>query len=494
MSSERKQEADRRNQLFEINREAAKYYYSLLRSEKGRVAYEYFEKRELSRETMQKFGLGYADKYSNDLYQYLRKKGYTDEILKESGLITIDEQRGGHDKFWNRAMFPIMDANNKVIAFGGRVMGDGEPKYLNSPETAIFNKSRTLYGLHLARRSRQERFILCEGYMDVIALHQAGFDNAIASLGTALTSGHANMIKRYGKDVYLSYDSDGAGTKAALRAIPILKEAGITCKVINMQPYKDPDEFIKGLGAQAYLQRINEAENSFLFTIRILAQDYDMADPESKTAFYQQVAAKILEFPEELERNNYIESVSQHYPVSYESLRQMVNHLGTKVGLTAQAPKPLKSGVQKKRTREDSMMQSQRLLLTWLVERPEIYAKIKDYIGPEDFTEGIYAQVAGELFAQLASGETLNPARIVSLFHEEEQQRQVAEIFNTTVQGMETAADWSKAVKETLLRVKQNSMEQRRKKLDPSDRNSLNQMIEDKRRLQEMERLHISLD
>lgn len=493
MSSQARQEADRRSRLFEINKEAAKYFYSLLRSEKGKQAYAYFTKRELSPETMQKFGLGYSDKYSDDLYRYLRSKGYEDELLKDSGLVTIDERRGAHDKFWNRAMFPIMDANNKVVAFGGRVMGDGEPKYLNSPETMIFNKSRTLYGLHLARRTKMPQFILCEGYMDVIALHQAGFDNAIASLGTALTSGHANMIKRYGKDVYLSYDSDGAGTKAALRAIPILKEAGITCKVINMKPYKDPDEFIKALGAEEYQRRIDEAENSFMFTIRILEQDYDMSDPESKTAFYQEVARRILEFPEELERNNYIEAIASHYQVGFEQMRQMVHHLGTKVGIVSER-QPLKSGIQKKRTREDGMMQSQRLLLTWLVERPEIYPKIAAYIEPADFTEGIYATVAQELFAQFAAGEALNPARIVSMFSQEDEQRQVAEIFNTSVDGMEREADWEKAIKETLIRIKQSSMERKRQNLDATDMDGLKQIIEDKRRLQEMEKLHISLN
>ena len=493
MSSQARQEADRRSRLFEINKEAAKYFYSLLRSEKGKQAYAYFTKRELSPETMQKFGLGYSDKYSDDLYRYLRSKGYEDELLKDSGLVTMDERRGAHDKFWNRAMFPIMDANNKVVAFGGRVMGDGEPKYLNSPETMIFNKSRTLYGLHLARRTKMPQFILCEGYMDVIALHQAGFDNAIASLGTALTSGHANMIKRYGKDVYLSYDSDGAGTKAALRAIPILKEAGITCKVINMKPYKDPDEFIKALGAEEYQRRIDEAENSFMFTIRILEQDYDMSDPESKTAFYQEVARRILEFPEELERNNYIEAIASHYQVGFEQMRQMVHHLGTKVGIVSER-QPLKSGIQKKRTREDGMMQSQRLLLTWLVERPEIYPKIAAYIEPADFTEGIYATVAQELFAQFAAGAALNPARIVSMFSHEDEQRQVAEIFNTSVDGMEREADWEKAIKETLIRIKQSSMERKRQNLDATDMDGLKQIIEDKRRLQEMEKLHISLN
>ena len=492
MSGAARAEADKRNQLFEINREAATYFYSLLRSEKGKLAHDYFIKRELSPETMQKFGLGYSDKYSDDLYRYLRSKGYTDEVLKDSGLITIDEKRGAHDKFWNRAMFPIMDANSKVVAFGGRVMGEGEPKYLNSPETMIFNKSRTLYGLHLARRTKKEQFILCEGYMDVIALHQAGFDNAIASLGTALTSGHANMIKRYGKDVYLSYDSDGAGTKAALRAIPILKEAGITCKVINMHPHKDPDEFIKALGQEAYQERIDHAENSFMFTLRILERDYDMKDPESKTKFYHEVANRILEFPDELERNNYIEAVATKYQVGFDQMRQMVNRMGTKVGLASE-PKQLKSGLQKKQTGEDGMMKSQRLMLTWLVEHPSLYQSVKEYLLPEDFTEGIYARVAGELFSQFTSGEGVNPAKIVSMFSDEEQQRQVAEIFNTSVEGIEKPADFEKAIKETLIRIKQNSMEQKQRTADPTDMEGLRRMIEDKRRLQEMEKLHISL-
>ena len=251
-TSAQRQEADKRARLLEINKEAAKYFYMLLRGERGARALSYFRKRELSDETMQKFGLGYSDQYSDDLYRYLRKKGYEDDILKESGLVSIDERRGGYDKFWNRAMFPIMDVHNKVIGFGGRVMGDGEPKYLNSPETKIFDKSRNLYGLNFARSTKKPQLLLCEGYMDVIALHQAGFDNAVASLGTALTSGHANLLKRYTKNVYLTYDSDGAGVKAALRAIPILKEVGITTKVINMKPYKDPDEFIKNLGSEAF--------------------------------------------------------------------------------------------------------------------------------------------------------------------------------------------------------------------------------------------------
>ena len=500
MTAQQKARSAKRDKLLEINKEAATYFYKLLHSDHGATALKYFEDRKLSPETMQKFGLGYSDKYSNDLYKYLRSKGYTDDILKDSGLVTIDEVKGGYDKFWNRAMFPILDANSKVIAFGGRVLGEGEPKYLNSPETDIFDKSRNLYGLHLARRTRADKFILCEGYMDVIALHQAGFDNAVASLGTALTSGHANLIKRFGKDVYLSYDSDGAGRKAALRAIPILRAAGITCKVIDMNPYKDPDEFIKNLGAEEYQKRIDNAQNSFMYTVQMDEVDFDMSDPESKTAFYKKVASRIVEFPEEIERNNYIEAVASKYNVGFENLRQMVNNIGVRQGMgtkiNADEVEPrtkLKSGIQKKASKEEGMKTSQRLMLTWLVEKPELYQMIKEYIAPEDFTEGIYAQVAKVLFEQFQESGMANPAKIVTMFSENDEQSQVAEIFNTNVTGIEDTRDWEKAIKETIVRIKENSLEQRRKNMDSNDVNALNEIIKSKKMIQELSKMNFTM-
>ena len=493
MSAQAKKEADKRQILLEINKAAGKYYYMLLRSEHGKQAYEYFKKRELSDATMQKFGLGYSDKYSDDLYRYLRKLGYDDAILKESGLVSIDEVRGGHDKFWNRAMFPIMDVHNKVIGFGGRVMGDGEPKYLNSPETKIFDKSRNLYALNFARQTKKPQMLLCEGYMDVIALHQAGFDNAVASLGTAFTSGHASLLKRYAKEVYLTFDSDGAGIKAALRAIPILKEVGLTAKVINMKPYKDPDEFIKALGAEEYQKRIDAAENSFMFEIRILEQKYDMKDPEGKTAFQTEVAKKLLDFTTELERNNYMEAVADKYHMSFEALRNLVNQLGTQGGLVKERT-PLKSGLnEKKHKKEDGMKQSQKLLLTWLIEYDNLYDKIKDIITPEDFTEDIFRKVAELLYEQKKSG-TVNPAQIISLFAEEEEQREVAELFHARIHEVDSAAERDKALKETILRVKDNSISYRSAHLEPTDMQGLQQLVADKRTLQNMEKMHISID
>jgi DNA primase len=494
MTTAQKREADRRSQLLEINKEAARYFYGLLRNPRGARAYEYFKKRELSDETMQKFGLGYSDQYSDDLYRYLRKKGYSDDLLKDSGLVTIDEVRGGHDKFWNRAMFPIMDIHNRVIGFGGRVMGEGEPKYLNSPETKIFDKSRNLYGLNIARTTRKNQLLLCEGYMDVIALHQAGFDNAVASLGTALTAGHANLLKRYTKEVYLTYDSDGAGVKAALRAIPILKEVGITAKVINMRPYKDPDEFIKALGAEEYQKRIDGAENSFLFEIRIMEESYDMNDPESKTAFYNEVAGKLLGFSEELERNNYIEAVAEKYRIGYDDLRKLVNSLGLKAGGIKERPVPRKTGIRETRKKENGMQQSQKLLLTWLIEDTRLFSKIKNLIGPDDFTEELYHKVATLLFEQYEKNGTVNPAQIISAFDDEEEQSQVAGLFNARIHEVETKADMEKALKETVIRVKKNSSDYHARQLDPTDMAGLMKVMEQKKALEQLEKLHISID
>ena len=342
---------------------------------------EYLKNRRLSDETIRSFGLGYSNKYSNDLYLYLKKQNISDELLRESGLMNVDERNGMYDKFWNRVIFPIMDVNNRVIGFGGRVMGDGKPKYLNSPETRVFDKSRNLYGLNVARTARKKNLLVCEGYMDVISMHQAGFKNSVASLGTALTTQHASLLKRYTDEVILTYDSDGAGVKAALRAIPMLKAAGISTRVLHMDPYKDPDEFIKTLGAEAFQERIDQAENSFLFEISILERDFDMRDPEGKTGFYQAAARKLMEFEQELERENYIQAVAERYHISFDSLRKMVN----REAMRGTAPRREREEVirpQKKKEKEDGKKTSQRLLLTWLIEQKGLYEKISAYLAP----------------------------------------------------------------------------------------------------------------
>lgn len=490
-SEEARKKESRRAKLLEVNKEAAKYFYYLLRSKPGEIGYRYLRDRQLSEETMKKFGLGYADKYRDDLSQYLKKKGYAEDIIRDAGLAGADEKRGMSDKFWNRVMFPIQDINHRVIGFGGRVMGDGTPKYLNSPETMIFDKSRNLYGLNFARTARKNNIILCEGYMDVISMHQAGFTQAVASLGTAFTSGQANLLRRYTETVILSYDSDGAGTKAALRAIGILKEAGMTGKVLNLSPYKDPDEFIKNQGAEALQERIEQAENSFFFELRMLERDYDFKDPESRTKFHREIAKKLCGFSEEVERENYIEAVADKYHIGFENLRKLVISYAAKNGMAAEVPKP-RPATQPKNQEGEAAKKVQRLLITWLSDEPGLYAKIKHYISDADFTDELYKKVAKRLFAELEQGQ-LNPAGIVSMFTDEEEQKQVAELFNTKLDRLESKQEREKAFHDIVVNVKKFAYEQDCKE-SGTDMSALIKSIERKKALEELEKTHISLD
>lgn len=453
---EERKSRDIRSQLLEINKLAAVYYFHQLRGQNGSTAMNYLKKRELGDETIQRFGLGYSSMYSDDLYRYIKSKGYKDDILKESGLFTYGDGKVT-DKFWNRVMFPIMDMNNRVIGFGGRVMGDGKPKYLNSPETKLFDKSRNLYGLNIARTSRKPNIIICEGYMDVISLHQAGFNQAVASLGTALTSGQASLMKRYTDQVLITYDSDGAGVKAALRAIPILKEAGLTTKVINMKPYKDPDEFIKGLGAEAFQERIDKAQNSFMYEISAMEQNYDLTDPDSKTRFFNEVAGRIVGFEEELERNNYIEAVADKYMVSMDALKAMVGNYGNRVGIVRDRPDSRRTSSSHKE-REDGISQAQKILLTWLVQDMSLYPKVAAYLSPDDFIEEPFHDVAVRLYEQLDNGQ-INPAAIISTFDDGETQKKVASIFNRELAEELSDSERERALNQTVKKIKKNSLD-----------------------------------
>lgn len=453
---EERKSRDIRSQLLEINKLAAVYYFHQLRGQNGSTAMNYLKKRELGDETIQRFGLGYSSMYSDDLYRYIKSKGYKDDILKESGLFTYGDGKVT-DKFWNRVMFPIMDMNNRVIGFGGRVMGDGKPKYLNSPETKLFDKSRNLYGVNIARTSRKPNIIICEGYMDVISLHQAGFNQAVASLGTALTSGQASLMKRYTDQVLITYDSDGAGVKAALRAIPILKEAGLTTKVINMKPYKDPDEFIKGLGAEAFQERIDKAQNSFMYEISAMEQNYDLTDPDSKTRFFNEVAGRIVGFEEELERNNYIEAVADKYMVSMDALKAMVGNYGNRVGIVKDRHDSRRTSSSHKE-KEDGISQAQKILLTWLVQDMSLYPKVAAYLSPDDFIEEPFHDVAVRLYEQLDNGQ-INPAAIISTFDDGETQKKVASIFNRELAEELSDSERERALNQTVKKIKKNSLD-----------------------------------
>lgn len=540
-SEQARERAKEREELLKINKEAATYYYKMLRSPKGKAGLAYFEERKLSPQTMNAFGLGYADGSRSDLVAHLRKLGFSDELILASGVAAYDEKRGLHDKFFNRVMYPIMDASNKVIGFGGRVLGEGRPKYLNSPETPVFDKGRNLYGLNIARRSRADHFILCEGYMDVIAMHQAGFTQAIASLGTAFTDNQAQIIRRYVKNVLLAYDSDGAGVTAALRNIGILRRAGLTGKVVDMRPYKDPDEFMKALGREEFQKRLDNAENSFFYEIRQMEGSYDLKDPASRTQFYHEIARKLCIFTDEIERENYIRAMAEKYYIPQESLRKEVAGYvmigeGEDTG-TARPPqargaqeqqnsmpsggmpdpsdfqaeravysRPVSlSGERRLGAAHEARLRNQRLLMTWLSDDPALYPQIRGIINAEDFDEGLYREAAGRYFEMLeqyfvdplhmASGAapigTISPASVISIFDTDAEQTEAAALFETRIEGVHDIKERTAALKDVLLGIKKATLDRVMK--DPETAGKLDEILKLKKILATIPGMNLKL-
>ena len=514
-----KRQMSKRAKMLELNKDTANYFYYQLRAPQGETGMRYFQGRELSEETMKKFGLGFANVKSNDLTLYLKSKGYTDTQIRDAGLATYHEKYGMSDKFWNRVMFPIQDINHRVIGFGGRVIGEGEPKYLNSPETEVFDKSRNLYGLNFARTSRKNHMIICEGYMDVIAMHQAGFTEAVASLGTAFTSGQASLLRRYTENVILAYDSDGAGTKAALRAIGILRDAGLTGKILHLEPYKDPDEFMKHMGKEAFEERIASAEDSFSFELRMLERDYDMKVPESKMKFRKAVVEKLYQVADQFEdAKPFIEMACDKYHFGYDEMCKSVAAFANKQEMNAGLIKKREPEIAIKQEKKDEpLLKNQKILLTWLVDEPHLYGKIKKYISPEDFAEGIHQKAATKLFEALEAGQAVSPSAIMTTLQADEEaaeddQKEIAALFCTKisdhlrkVQGIgevdiedaatefDTKAEKEKALHDIIMSIKRASLQAYMEK-GGGDKDVFAHILEAKKALQELQKTHISLD
>lgn len=514
-----KRQMSRRTKMLALNKDAATYFYYQLRAPQGATGLKYFQDRQLSEETMKKFGLGFANVKSNDLTRYLKSKGYSDAEIRDAGLATYHEKYGMSDKFWNRVMFPIQDINHRVIGFGGRVIGEGEPKYLNSPETEVFDKSRNLYGLNFARTSRKNHLILCEGYMDVIAMHQAGFTEAVASLGTAFTSGQASLIRRYTENVILAYDSDGAGIKAALRAIGILRDAGLTGRILHLEPYKDPDEFMKNLGKEAFEERISNAEDSFSFELRMLERDYDMKVPESKMKFRRAVVEKLYQVADQFEdAKPFIEMACDKYHFGYEEMCKSVAAFANKQEMNAGlVHRREPETIQKQEKRDEPLLKNQKILLTWLVDEPQLYGKVRKYISPDDFTEGIHQKAAVKLFESLEAGKTPSPSAIMTTLQADEgvaedDQKEIAALFCTKISDhlrqvmginevdlengaseFDTRGEKEKALHDIIVSIKRASLQNYMEK-GGSDKDAFSHILEAKKALQELQKTHISLD
>lgn len=490
MSDEQKKRENYKIVLKEMNKTAAAYFHYLLtKTDRGKKAKEYLTNRGISDETISRFAIGYSDIYEDDLYRYLKSKGYTDAQMKDSGLIKFRENKGATDEFWNRVMVPILDINGKVIAFGGRVIGDGLPKYINTKETAVFDKSHNLFAMNLARRSKRRGIIICEGYMDVISMHQAGFDNAVASLGTAFTIGQASIIKRYTDEVYLAYDSDGAGTNATLKAIGILRDVGLVTRVISMSPYKDPDEFIQNLGKDEYEKRIENAVSGVIFEMDTVARGYNLKDPEDKIKFVKDIAKRLSTIEEVVARHSYIDAASEKFNLDRDSLKEMVTKYGT-FGLENKRTEDaeINNSSRTKNEKDDTHM-SQKLLLTWMVNDVKLFKLLDGIIDENDFIDKDYKVVASALFEQYRNTGEVKPAAIVNMFDDIDKQRLVAEILQTELPFEMGIDEKERAINDVVRRTKKARIDYEFTQCE-QDLNKFQELI---RMKSEMSKLHISL-
>ena len=432
-----KGEEDLRYKILEINKQAALFYVKQLRSEKGKQGLAYCAKRKLSGESITHFGLGYAGKERDSLYQYCKSLGFRDQVLQESGLFSFKEN-GVYDKFFNRLIFPIMDLHNRVIGFGGRVMGDGEPKYLNSPETKLFDKSRNLFALNFSRKSRANYFILCEGYMDVISLHQWGFPEAVAALGTAFTEQQADLMKRFNSLIYLCFDSDGAGKKACKRAISILREKKLEGKVIHLSPYKDPDEFLKAEGKEAFEKRIEEAKNAFLWEVEEKKTEFDLHDPAGMQKYMESIAELLrTSFSDPVERENYLKAVAREQMLKAENLQHLVDKEEEKTQLSFGLRK--NAGRQEKKREEKWNSPLEEEFLSVLMQRNEFVDLAKKYIEEVDF-QGDFAK---EIYLKLLSGLSAK-AILDSYQNEEEKYQKLVKLYHGDLYHMDLEKDEEK--------------------------------------------------
>ena len=321
---ENDRESRKRSRMLALNRDAARFFYAQLSTPQGGAARDYMAKRRIGPATAKNFGIGFAPDTWDSLEKAMREKGYTDFELFDAGLVRKGQKGGYYDTFRNRLMFPVIDVRGNVIGFSGRILGDGEPKYMNSPETLVFNKSRNLFALNLAKKSKSGYIILSEGNIDVVSLHQAGFDSAVASLGTSLTPEQARLLSRYTNQVIIAYDNDGAGIKAAQRAIGILEKLDLKVKVLRMSGAKDPDEFIKLKGADAFRNLLEASENQIDYRLRAVTDKYDLSVDEQKVEFLKEASDLVARLPGSVERQVYAMRVASLSGVSADAVTKEV--------------------------------------------------------------------------------------------------------------------------------------------------------------------------
>ena len=479
-SPEMKRHSQIKQQLYDIHTAAARFYYGLLIGDEGKAATAYLDNRQVKPGARKKFGLGYAVGRGT-LLAHLLDQGYDLELLAKSGLIIPDKRGGYFDRFSNRLMFPIMNVQNKIIGFGGRILDQGEPKYLNSPDTPIFDKSHHLYGLNFARQAKAGSIILVEGYMDVIALYQAGIHNAAAALGTAFNAEHAKLLKKYCENVILLFDSDGAGERAALRAIPILVANGLRVKVLQLQNAKDPDEFLKRYGADAFAGALNGAMPYVAFQVACLQREYDLSDTSQKVRFTGEVAKLLAALGSAIERDAYGRDVAAMTGISHEAVMAEV---GRYVDQTlAGLPEPKYKNKPNFYTPKDGdkgVDEARRNVLYVAATGQEAADAIRANLTKEEFAEPFYMRLYDIIYDLYVKKQSIYPAEVISRFEDLEEQKMASSLFTLKI-TYDTEDSFTKALNDQVRLIKAAYLDEKIAKAE--DLSDLQHWAEAKRNL-----------
>ncbi|KXL54017.1 DNA primase [Anaerotignum neopropionicum] len=475
-----------KERLFEIHSIAGRFYYDVLQSEEGADARSYIEGRKLQAAVSRKFGLGYAPERRNALMEHLKEKGYAINDMLQSGLVIENKDKNGyHDRFRGRLMFPIFDFQGRVVGFGGRIIGKGEPKYLNSPETILFSKSRNLYGLNFAKAERKKELILVEGYMDMISLYQGGFRNVVASLGTAFNQEHARTLKKFAEDIILLYDSDEAGTNAALRAIPVLCTNGFRVRVMQVPNGKDPDEFIKQNGALEFSKLLVNAVHYISFEIACIQKKYNLDNPEHRVRFATEAADILSKLDNAIERNVYAGEVCRMTGVEEAAIRSEIDKRVQKEEIAFQNKAEKKRQMNQKASNvknpgEKGLLEAQRSILYYCASEQKIYEKLVSVLEKEDFTEELYDRVFEAIGQLWRNNGNVFPAELVSFFEDGAEQKPVTEIFAIQLPA-QSKEDLQKSINEAVKLLKRTKIVNLM--ADTTDAEELQRLVEAKRRL-----------
>jgi DNA primase len=450
-------ESRKRARLLNLNRDAARFYYEQLSTPAGQAARDYMARRRIGPATAKNFGIGFAPDSWDSLRKAMRAKGYSDFDMADAGLLKRGRSGGFYDTFRNRLMFPVIDVRGNVIGFSGRILGDGEPKYMNSPETLVFNKSRNLFALNLAKKSKSGYIILSEGNIDVVSLHQAGFDSAVASLGTSLTAEQARLLSRYTKEVIIAYDNDGAGFKAAQRAIGILEKLDIKVRVLRMSGAKDPDEFIQNKGPDAFRLLLEASEDQMDYRLRNILEQYDLNIDEQKLSFLREATNLVAECPNRLERQVYAIRVATQAGVAQDAvIKEVERRWHQKLRAAQKTAEKQSSPVQGVQPKERELRYDDPVSATAeegvirLLFMDPALAKRAALPPAEDFSSPELKRIYGILCGKIERGETVSTATLGGELSAEEMSLLVRALQKPELlpRGDQALADYIKKIQE----------------------------------------------